>query len=108
MKKSRVQFTEQNQPVSLQVYDGKRADNYGRTFKIINNSQTLPHRVDHVYVEYGGQSYEAAIGTYRRGNTLRGAETIRVLINRNNWQPGDIFPCEFVNNQEGIHIYRII
>ena len=98
----------QNQNVFLKVYNGNRTDNYGKTFQIINNPVTFPHETDHVYVEYLGQSFEATIGSYRgRGETLRGASTIKELIDQNHWLPGDTFTCEFVVRPDGAHVYRI-
>lgn len=97
----------QNQAVFLKVYD-KAGRNYGKTFQIMNNHWTLPHNTPHVYVEWLGQTYEAANRTYSgKGNTLRGKSTIKELINRNHWQPGDAFSCEFIVLQDA-HVYRIL
>ncbi len=100
----------QNQVVSLKVYDGKRASNYGKTFQVMDNSKTLPHTTNHVFVEYHGQRYEAQIGTYTnkdRGDTLRGL-LVETLINQNGWRPGDTLLCEFTVSADGSHVYRII
>ena len=70
MKKhiSRTRSEAENQVPSLKVYDGRRVDNFGKTFQILNNPLTLPHTTDHVFVEYNGQRYEAQIGTYTSKN----------------------------------------
>lgn len=112
MKKhiSRTRSEAENQVPSLKVYDGRRVDNFGKTFQILNNPLTLPHTTDHVFVEYNGQRYEAQIGTYtskNRCDTLRG-ESVKTLINQNDWQPGDTFPCEFTVSADGSHVYKII
>lgn len=93
--------------VALKVYDGNRDDNFGITLQIVNNARTLPHFCDQVFVEYQGHCYEATIGAYRNGDTLRGAKTIKELIIRNNWLPGQTFLCHF-EDQGGIHVYRIV
>lgn len=106
----RTRSVADNQRVSLRVYDGRRVNNVGKTFQIINNPLTLPHTTDHVFVEYNGQRHEAGIGTYtskNRGDTLRG-ELVKTLIYQNHWQPGDSFLCEFIVSPEGSHVYRII
>ena len=95
--------------ISLKVYDGNREGNYGVTLQVMDNPRTTPHEfVDRVFVEYNGRSYEAMIGTYRHGDTLRGANTIKELIIHNNWQPGQTFLCEFTNDGDRTHIYRFI
>ena len=98
----------QGNVIFLKVYDGKRASNHGITLQVMDNPRTLPHDgVDQVIVEYHGHPYEATIGAYRRGDTLRGAETIKDLIIRNDWQPGQLFYCLFFN-KGNTHIYNII
>lgn len=94
--------------VKLKVYDGNREDNVGITMQIMDNARTLPHICDRVFLEYQGRRYEATIGAYRCGDTLRGAETIKDLIVRNNWQPGQTFLCEFSSERDGNHIYKIM
>ena len=93
--------------IFLKVYDGKRASNHGKTLQVMDNPRTLPHDfVEQVFVEYNGRSYEAMSGTYRHDDTLRG-NTIKDLILRNNWQPGEVLLCAFYNNVY-THIYKII
>ncbi len=93
--------------VSLEVFNKPYNNNHGKTFKILNNHLTLPHDVDHVYVEFKGSRAEAKIGTYRKHNTLRGTDTIRTLIAENHWQPGTKLKCEFII-EEKAHNYKII
>ena len=94
--------------ISLRVYDGKRDGNYGVTLQIMDNPRTLPHEfVDHVFVEYRGQQYEASIGSYQHGDTLRGANTIKELIQQNQWIPGKNLICVFTH-EWGIHSFIII
>ena len=94
--------------VSLEVYNNPNHKNHGRTFRIINNYLTLPHNVNHVYVELHGNRVVANIGAYRgRGNTLGGASTIKPLIENNNWQPGELLSCQFVCENH-IHVYKIV
>ena len=93
--------------IFLKVYDGKRASNYGITLQVMDNPRTSPHDyVEQVCVEFNGRSYEAQIRTYRHGDTLRG-NTIKDLIFKNEWRPGDVMLCAFYNNVHN-HIYRII
>ena len=87
--------------VMLKVYDS------GSTLQIMDNAKTLPHFCDQVFVEYHGHQYEAKIGTYHHGDTLRGDNTIKELILQNHWQPGQSFLCHF-EAQGGIHVYRIV
>ena len=93
--------------VSLQVYNGNRLSNQGVTLQILDNPRTMLHDyAEHAIVNFRGRSYEATIGAYRRGDTLRGGE-IKDLILRNNWQPGQSFHCVFFI-EGGTHFYRII
>ncbi len=104
--------TESNLDIMLKVYDGNRTENYGKAFQIINNPLTIPHNTDNVYLDFMGQLYPAAIGTYRGGEKLRGdtlrSRSISELIQHNNWQPGDTFRCESIRQQDGSHLYRIL
>ena len=95
--------------VSLKVYNGQRAENFGNTLHILDNPRTLPHdSAERVFVEYHGQRYEATIGSYKAGDTLRGAITIKELILQNNWQPGARLLAKFFIGNDGAHVYRII
>ena len=96
------------QSVILKVYDGPRAENRGKTFQIINNSKPIPHDTNNVYVEYNAVQFRAQERTYHRGNTLRGKDTIKRLIEDNHWRPGQIFPCEFSVSVDGSHHYLIL
>lgn len=94
--------------VVLKVYDGA-GYNYGKTFQILNNRITLPHNTDEVYVIYNGTWYEARLGSYSgRGNTLRGKDSIKKLIEDNQWYPGQEFQVAFSCFEEGQHLYEII
>ena len=102
----------QDEPVDntvvLKVYDSS-GNNYGKTFQIMNNRITLPHGTDEVYVEYDGKCYEATLGSYcGGGNTLRGKDTIKKLIEDNRWRPGQEFQAAFHCTEKGQHIYKII
>ena len=94
--------------ISLKVYDGSRLENYGKVFQIVNNHFTGNHNTNNVYVEFNGVRYRAKEGTYRRGDTIRGAQTIQQLIEDNHWWPGQVFRCEFTVADDDSHIYRII
>lgn len=94
--------------IRLRVYDGNRVDNYGKSFKIVNNYLTEPHDVRNVFVEFDGTQYPATVGSYRNGDTLRGTRTIQRLIEDNHWWPGQVFRCEFTVADDDSHIYRII
>lgn len=97
----------QGNVIFLKVYNGRRESNYGISLQVMDNPRTRSHKyVNQVFVESLGHNYEAAIGTYRCGDTLRGAETIRDLIIRNNWRPGDTLLCSFISYGD-IHIYRL-
>jgi len=97
----------QGKVIFLKVYNGKRASNHGVTLQVMDNPRTMPHDyVDQVIVEYHERPYEATIGAYRHGDTLRGAETIRDLIIRNNWQPGQVFMCSFDDDGD-THVYKL-
>lgn len=94
--------------VRLRVYDGN-GYNHGKTFQIINNKATLPHNTDSVFVDFNGLLCEATLGSYcGGGNTLRGKEKIKKLIEDNHWLPGQEFQVEFLTAKDGAHIYRII
>lgn len=93
--------------VSIKVYDGKRADNYGKTFQILNNAQAFKQTVTGVCVEYRDKSYPATLGAYK-ANTLRGKDSIKTLIENNHWQPGKTFQCVFTISPDGTHVYRIL
>lgn len=96
-----------SQLVALEVYNNPGHENHGKTFRIINNYLTLPHDVDHVYVQHNGNKYEATIGSYRNGgSTLRGANSIKELIEQNHWPAGKTIPCKFTNQGQS-HIYVI-
>lgn len=78
-------------------------------FQIVNNKATLPHNADNVYVDYNGHLFEATLGSYYGGgNTLRGKDTIKKLIEDNRWAPGQEFQVEFLTAEDGAHIYRMI
>ena len=94
--------------IKLKVYDGKRDDNYGVTLQVLDNAKTLPHCCNHVYVNYNGNCFEAAIGTYQRGNTLRGEKTIKGLISHNHWEAGQSFLCELIVGMDGSHFYSVL
>ena len=94
--------------VRLRVYDGNGYNN-GKTFQILNNKVTLPHNTDNVYVDFNGRLYEATLGSYcGGGNTLRGKDGIKQLIEDNHWAPGQEFQVNFLTDEDGSHIYRII
>ena len=109
MKNQKIKTTKSPRvdQVKLRVYDGIRADNYGKTLQVLNNTLTEPHNTNCVYVEYNRVRYRAKEGTYKRGNTIRGARTIQRLIEDNHWQPGQELHCVF-ENENGIHIFRIL
>ena len=93
--------------VSLQVYNGNRQSNHSVTLQILDNPRTMPHDyAEHAIVKFRERSYEATIGAYRRGDTLRGGD-IKDLILRNNWQPGQSFHSQFLIEGD-THIFRII
>lgn len=98
-----------NHPINdirLRVYNtiGK---NYGKTLLIVNNKKTIPHQTDEVFISFRDTLYEARIGSYMKGNTLRGKDTIKRLIENNRWQPGQEFIVSFLLTEEGCHIFRI-
>jgi hypothetical protein len=94
--------------VVLKVYNVP-GNNYGKTFQILNNRVTLPHNADEVYLEYDGQLLEARLGSYSGGgNTLRGKDSIKKLIEDNRWSPGQEFQAVFHIKEEGQHVYEII
>ncbi len=97
-----------NNRVVLKVYDGL-GNNYGKTFQILNNRITLPHNTDEVYVIFNEMWYEARLGSYCcGGNTLRGKDSIKKLIEDNRWHPGQELQAAFSCSEEGQHIYKII
>lgn len=100
-------YEPEDRRVVLRVY-GVPGNNYGKTFQILNNQITLPHNTDEVFVEYEGRLYEARLGSYcGRGNTLRGKDSIKTLIEDNHWLPNQEFEATFLCTDEGRHIYRI-
>ena len=95
------------QTISIEVYNNPGHENHGKTFRILDNYLTLPHDVEHVYVQYRGHRYEAKIGSYRNGGTtLRGANSIKELIEHNHWAAGQIIPCQFTDQGQS-HVFVI-
>ena len=104
-----ISVPEQPGELALQVYNKEGHQNHGKTFRILNNKAAPDHHsCDQVFVVFQDEPYEATIGTYNRGNTLRGSDTIEQLIKTNNWSPGQVLPCEFELTPEGNHIYRVV
>lgn len=89
--------------IFLQVYDT------GDTLQILDNQSTRPrYYIEHVYVEYNGNRYEAKQRTYQQSDTLRGTTTIKELIHQNHWQPGQKLLCHFIEGWDMSHVYSII
>ena len=100
-------YEPEDKSVVLRVY-GVPGNNYGKTFQILNNRITLPHNTDEVYLEYDGRLFEATIGSYfGRGNTLRGKDSIKKLIEDNHWSPNQEFQATFHRTDGGQHIFSI-
>lgn len=97
-------MTKQKQPIpshtgqglTLQVYNGGRKGNVGKTLEIIGDKPDWKESISHIYVVYKGEKYKARLKTYRTkpNDTLRHKDNIdRDLIQAHGWIPGMGFPC---------------